>query len=123
MLAVRLAGRDPADLRKAAIARGLEELANASNIGELSILLNSVEVGKRIPDSGRAGPLSHRRAVCRVIRTVRLGSRFNIVSPGHMVLMEQISQVGPCIVGGAPQGDWPEVRRKDRAVECIDAAH
>jgi hypothetical protein len=84
-------GHNPRDLRQLAFLREREEVRNGPDVLELLIVVHRLEIRKRIPDLRRAlGPRA-------VVATVVDGVRTYVVGPAHVVLMEQVGEIGPLV--------------------------
>ncbi len=123
MLAVGTAGRDPGNGRQVAILGGVEIVGDIGDVVQLTVLLDGVEVGQRIPDAGGLGPLLGGRAAHRVVRAVGLGAAFDVIPPADLALVQQVGEVGPGIIGCGRAGlaAMPEIRRIAGALERVHA--
>ena len=87
------------------------------------VLLDCREVRQRIPDSRRLRALRDRFAGDGgVVGTVRLRALEDVVAPAHVMLMQEIRQVGPGIVRNRVLDVPAEVRWFRRMIAGVDAA-
>ena len=96
VLAVVLGGHDPRHRRERPVLRGGVEVRDRLDVAELAVLLDGVEARQRVPDAGRGGALRRRDAAQRlVVLAVGLPTGREVVAPAHVVLVQQVGEVGP----------------------------
>ena len=123
MVADRVARNQPRDGGKASLARIAEEPAHGLDVAHLPVLVHGCEPRQRVPDPRRRRALSNRAADHLVLGAVRLRSGEDVVAPGDMAHVQQVREVGPGVVGLAARRVLPLVRRRERVLDRVHAAH
>ncbi len=117
VLAVRLVGHDPADVRQPAAAGGCEEVARVLDVLQLVVGADGRERRQRVPDLRRRQPLRARSAVVVAVGAVGLEAGVNVVAPADVRSVQQVREIGPGVVGAlrssrsscALRGWWPSI--------------
>src|SRR5579884_238483 len=76
------------------------EVLQRLDIGNLMVLTHGVEAGKRVPDAGCSVGLRHSRTEHGVRCAIRLRTGCHVISPGDVMLVQEVREVGPGIVRG-----------------------
>ena len=120
MLRPALAGDHPADGRQPARPCGGEVASGQLHVLQLAGLGDVGEARQRVPDRRLAGALQRRiRADHVAVAAIRLLAGGEVVAPGHVVLVEQVGEIGPRIGSAA----LDRIRRRPPGVGVGVAAH
>ncbi len=121
MLALPPGRHDPGHRGKLVGGEVVVERLESLDVADLTVLLNRLKEGERVPDLRRPGVLCQRHARQVAIGAVGLHAIFDVVLPADLCAVQQIGQIGPRVVGGG-------VARQHRVlpvgqVESVGARH
>ena len=112
VLAHRLRGRDPRHCRQLPRPGGSKKRLQRRDVLQLPVLSHGVEVRQRVPDARCRRLLRDGRAEHRVVG-----------APRNVVLVQQIREIGPRVVGSGARRVLRVARRRARSLHRAPAAH
>ena len=123
MLARALARDHPRNGGQPSGACRLVEAIDRLDVLQLVVLPDGVEPRQRIPDARRPRALLPRAARHPVVAAVGLGAAEHVVAPTDAILVQQVRQIGPRVVGDPAGRILPLAGRRAGILDRVPAAH
>ena len=99
VLRVIAGGDHPRNGRQVPTIGVAEQLRIGHDVAQLPVLVDVDEIGQRVPDLRRLHVLGHRLAGHRSAGAIGLSALSQVVAPADLVLVQQIGDLGPPVVG------------------------